>query len=269
MMAEVMTRTAKMVAMWQVYGFTHGVMNTDNMSINGLTIDYGPFGFMEYFDSYYIPNSSDKWGRYAYKPQPKIAGWNLKKLYLGIKKTVGPETYGKILDNHDKFYWRTYNNFYYSIMADKLGFIGAAIAEKPEFRDLVSNFFDSTMDYCRTDMTLGFKTLERFNLNNSKEIIGRLVGLSPPKENLMASYRPKDNFLEGKAWQEKVGVIRMTWKIPSRFRRCWVSTRQSTSKIFWTMSKGWGNWKNWMSPPSEMIFLQRNGNNGFRAIADF
>jgi uncharacterized protein YdiU (UPF0061 family) len=158
MMLEVMTRTAKMVAMWQVYGFTHGVMNTDNMSIHGITIDYGPFGFMEHFDQYYIPNSSDKWGRYAWKPQPKIASWNLRKLYIGIKKTVGPETYGKIVDNHDKFYWDTYNNFYYSIMAKKLGFLGSGIVANLEFRDLVEHFFGSTMDYCRTDMTLGFKT---------------------------------------------------------------------------------------------------------------
>jgi uncharacterized protein YdiU (UPF0061 family) len=96
MMAEIMTRTAKMVAMWQVYGFVHGVMNTDNMSINGLTIDYGPFGFMDHFDEYYIPNSSDEWGRYAWKPQPEMAEWDLKKLYVGIQKTVGPKTYAKI-----------------------------------------------------------------------------------------------------------------------------------------------------------------------------
>ena len=59
-------RTAKLVALWQSYGFCHGVLNTDNMSILGLTIDYGPFGFMEYFDKNYICNHSDNEGRYSY-----------------------------------------------------------------------------------------------------------------------------------------------------------------------------------------------------------
>ncbi len=60
------------MAHWQAVGFTHGVMNTDNFSILGLTIDYGPFGFMDGFDRDYIPNHSDDEGRYAYSRQPQI-----------------------------------------------------------------------------------------------------------------------------------------------------------------------------------------------------
>jgi len=59
-------RTALLVAYWQCYGFTHGVLNTDNMSILGLTIDYGPFGFLEFYDDFYVPNHSDKYGRYCF-----------------------------------------------------------------------------------------------------------------------------------------------------------------------------------------------------------
>ena len=62
----IVKRTAVMVAFWQAYGFVHGVINTDNMSILGLTIDYGPYGFLEYYDKFYIPNSSDKGGRYSF-----------------------------------------------------------------------------------------------------------------------------------------------------------------------------------------------------------
>jgi serine/tyrosine/threonine adenylyltransferase len=64
---EVLERTAKMAAAWQVYGFCHGVLNTDNMSIVGVTIDYGPYGFLEHYNPKYICNSSDTEGRYRYE----------------------------------------------------------------------------------------------------------------------------------------------------------------------------------------------------------
>jgi uncharacterized protein YdiU (UPF0061 family) len=73
-------RTARLVAQWQGVGFCHGVLNTDNMSILGLTIDYGPFGFMDAFDAGYVCNHSDSHGRYAYNMQPQIAHWNLYAL---------------------------------------------------------------------------------------------------------------------------------------------------------------------------------------------
>ncbi|MGN6085892.1 protein adenylyltransferase SelO [Trinickia sp.] len=72
----VVERTAQLVAQWQAVGFCHGVMNTDNMSILGLTIDYGPFGFVDGFDAGHICNHSDTQGRYAYRMQPQIAYWN-------------------------------------------------------------------------------------------------------------------------------------------------------------------------------------------------
>lgn len=77
LLREVSLRTADLVAHWQAIGFCHGVMNTDNMSILGLTIDYGPFGFLDGFDANHICNHSDTQGRYAYSQQPQIAFWNL------------------------------------------------------------------------------------------------------------------------------------------------------------------------------------------------
>ena len=74
---EVQERTAKLLAQWQAVGFCHGVMNTDNMSLMGLTIDYGPFQFMDGFDPGHICNHSDHQGRYAYGRQPNVAYWNL------------------------------------------------------------------------------------------------------------------------------------------------------------------------------------------------
>jgi len=71
------TRTAELIAQWQAVGFCHGVMNTDNMSILGLTLDYGPFQFLDGYDAHHICNHSDHTGRYAYSRQPQIAYWNL------------------------------------------------------------------------------------------------------------------------------------------------------------------------------------------------
>lgn len=77
LLAEVCERTASLLAQWQCVGFCHGVMNTDNMSMLGLTIDYGPFGFIDGFDARHVCNHSDTGGRYAYAMQPGVAEWNL------------------------------------------------------------------------------------------------------------------------------------------------------------------------------------------------
>ena len=76
LLTEVTRRTARLIAQWQAVGFMHGVMNTDNMSILGQTIDYGPFGFMEAYDVNHICNHTDQQGRYSYAMQPRIGHWN-------------------------------------------------------------------------------------------------------------------------------------------------------------------------------------------------
>lgn len=80
LLGEVIRRTAQLVAQWQLVGFCHGVMNTDNMSILGLTLDYGPYGFMDTFEAGHICNHSDTYGRYAWNAQPAVAQWNLCRL---------------------------------------------------------------------------------------------------------------------------------------------------------------------------------------------
>ncbi len=82
-------RTARLIAQWQAVGFMHGVMNTDNMSILGLTLDYGPFGFMEAFDAEHICNHTDQQGRYSYANQPKIGHWNCYALGQALLPLIG------------------------------------------------------------------------------------------------------------------------------------------------------------------------------------
>ena len=84
-------RTARLLAQWQAVGFCHGVMNTDNMSILGLTIDYGPFQFLDAFDPGHICNHSDNQGRYAFNRQPQVAYWNLYCLGQALLPLIGNE----------------------------------------------------------------------------------------------------------------------------------------------------------------------------------
>lgn len=88
LLREVSARTGRLVALWQSVGFVHGVLNTDNMSILGDTIDYGPFGFLERFDTHYTPNASDSSRRYSFRnqvdvrprtTQPPEGIWNVSK----------------------------------------------------------------------------------------------------------------------------------------------------------------------------------------------
>ncbi|MFC0593885.1 YdiU family protein [Ottowia pentelensis] len=91
LLARVTERTARLIAHWQAVGFMHGVMNTDNMSILGLTIDYGPFQFMDGFDPGHICNHSDSGGRYAYDQQPAVAHWNLCALGQALLPLIGDQ----------------------------------------------------------------------------------------------------------------------------------------------------------------------------------
>lgn len=89
LLAEVTRRTAHLIAQWQAVGFMHGVMNTDNMSILGLTLDYGPFGFMEAFNGGHICNHTDQQGRYSYANQPQIGHWNCYALGQALLPLIG------------------------------------------------------------------------------------------------------------------------------------------------------------------------------------
>jgi serine/tyrosine/threonine adenylyltransferase len=89
MLEQVTQRTAELMADWQAVGFCHGVMNTDNMSILGLTIDYGPFGFLDSFDPGHICNHSDTQGRYAWARQPNVGFWNLHALAQALLPLIG------------------------------------------------------------------------------------------------------------------------------------------------------------------------------------
>jgi uncharacterized protein YdiU (UPF0061 family) len=89
LLREVTQRSAELVAQWQAVGFMHGVLNTDNMSILGETLDYGPFGFMDAYDPTHICNHTDQQGRYAYRMQPRVVEWNCYALGQAMLPLIG------------------------------------------------------------------------------------------------------------------------------------------------------------------------------------
>uniref|UniRef100_A0A671VIF9 Selenoprotein O n=1 Tax=Sparus aurata TaxID=8175 RepID=A0A671VIF9_SPAAU len=150
---EVMVRTAKLVAQWQCVGFCHGVLNTDNMSILGLTLDYGPFGFMDRFDPDFVCNASDKRGRYSYQAQPFVCRWNLARLAEALGSELEAAQAGAVLDE----FTLTYEAFYLGIMRKKLGLVRR---EELEDSELVSDLL-RLMHNTGADFTNTFRLLSR------------------------------------------------------------------------------------------------------------
>ena len=124
LLSKVIERTAKLVAQWQLVGFTHGVLNSDNMSMLGLTIDYGPYGFLDTYQSAFVCNHSDEQGRYAYDQQPRIGLFNLSCLAQAMLPLIDDNN-GELAAEQAKQllaeYQPAYQAHYYQGMAAKLG----------------------------------------------------------------------------------------------------------------------------------------------------
>ncbi len=139
------------MAQWQAVGFSHGVMNTDNMSILGLTFDYGPFGFMESYDPGYICNHSDPRGRYAYDKQPEVGLWNLACLAQALSPLIAKEQAHAVLDG----YAPAYHRHYAQSMCAKLGLGEATGDDIHLIGSLLSLMHTSQVDYTNLFRSLG------------------------------------------------------------------------------------------------------------------
>ena len=144
-----------MIAHWMRVGFVHGVMNTDNMSILGLTIDYGPYGWLEDYNPDWTPNTTDAGqGRYRFGYQPQVAKWNLSKLASAIYPLV---------EDVDPFYeglalfTSTYDANWRSMLAAKLGLESF---DRPTDEQLANELFD-VLSLTETDMTIFFRQLAK------------------------------------------------------------------------------------------------------------
>ena len=150
-LAEVVERTARLMAHWTSVGFVHGVMNTDNMSILGLTIDYGPFGFLDAFDAGFICNHSDPYGRYAFDQQPNVGLWNCARLAESLLSLVDREQAVAALDG----YAAAYTTRYAELMRARLGLATVEPEDDGLIADLLALMHADGADYTRTFRALG------------------------------------------------------------------------------------------------------------------
>ena len=146
----VVERTARLLAQWQAVGFAHGVMNSDNMSILGLTLDYGPYGFMEAYNPGFICNHSDHHGRYAFDQQPQIGLFNLSCLAQALLPLIDVDAAKAALES----YWDLFTGHYHRLMARKIGFEQADDGALKLLEDLLAQ-----MQQSQTDFTLLFRAL--------------------------------------------------------------------------------------------------------------
>jgi len=150
---EVCSRTAKLMVHWMRIGFVHGVMNTDNMSILGETIDYGPYGWLEDFDPDWTPNTTDATHRrYRYGQQPAVAQWNLMQLANAILPLAGdPKPFEDALSN----FAQEYADLWQQMMAQKLGL--------KRFNQSLVDDLMGLLTTAETDMTLFFRLLAKID----------------------------------------------------------------------------------------------------------
>jgi serine/tyrosine/threonine adenylyltransferase len=143
MFREVVERNAELIARWQAYGFCHGVMNSDNMSILGITFDYGPYAFLDDFDANHICNHSDDGGRYSFSNQVPIAHWNLAALAQALTPFIEVERLRETLG----LFLPLFQAHYQDLMRRRLGLTRAEDGDAELIERLLQLMQTSTVDY--------------------------------------------------------------------------------------------------------------------------
>lgn len=143
---DVVARTATLIASWQTVGFAHGVMNTDNMSILGLTMDYGPYGFLDDFKPDFICNHSDYQGRYSFENQPAVGLWNLQRLAQSLSPFISADALNAALDGYQHALLSAYGHR----MRDKLGLFTPQQGDNELLDGLFALMIREGSDYTRT-----------------------------------------------------------------------------------------------------------------------
>jgi uncharacterized protein YdiU (UPF0061 family) len=155
-------KTREMILHWQRVGFVHGVMNTDNMSIHGITIDYGPYGWLENFDPNWTPNTTDSQNRrYRFGNQPQVAQWNLFQLANSLYPLINEaEPLEKILES----FITDFNSDYTKMILSKLGLLTPS-ENDAEF----ITYLESNLQLSETDMTIFYRNLNKIKKSDSAE----------------------------------------------------------------------------------------------------
>ncbi|RKQ15281.1 protein adenylyltransferase SelO [Ureibacillus endophyticus] len=171
LLEEVIKRQADLIAKWQLVGFIHGVMNTDNMTISGETIDYGPCAFMDTYDPKTVFSSIDRHGRYAYENQPVIGGWNLARFAESLIPLIheDPEQGIELAQNEISKYMPLYEESYQEGMRSKLGLFNEEEQDKELINELLDLMHKHRADYTNTFRGLTIGDMTDTPLSNKEE----------------------------------------------------------------------------------------------------
>ncbi|WP_096201738.1 protein adenylyltransferase SelO [Bacillus sp. FJAT-45350] len=171
LLQEVAKRQAKLIAKWQLVGFIHGVMNTDNMALSGETIDYGPCAFMDTFAPATVFSSIDTQGRYAYGNQPPIAGWNLARFAETLLPLLheDQEQALKMAQDEISNFPEQYRSNWLAGMRCKLGLFNEESDDESLFESLLSMMKKYKADYTNTFRALTFEKIEGLELFDTEE----------------------------------------------------------------------------------------------------
>ncbi|TWH56797.1 uncharacterized protein YdiU (UPF0061 family) [Desulfitobacterium sp. LBE] len=173
LLQEVIKRQAILIAKWQLVGFIHGVMNTDNMTVSGETIDYGPCAFMDAYDPATVFSSIDRQGRYAYRNQPYMAGWNLARFaetLLPLLNTDEEEAIQLAEDEVSKFF-ALFHSHWLTGMRAKLGLFNEEPEDEPLIKGLLDLMARHQADYTNTFLALTFNKPGDSPFFNSAEFL--------------------------------------------------------------------------------------------------
>ena len=188
MLREVINRQASLIAKWQLVGFIHGVMNTDNMAISGETIDYGPCAFMDAYDPATVFSSIDTHGRYAYENQPKAAAWNLAR----FAETLLPLLDAELAQEEINGFRESYRQHWLAGMRAKLGLFDEQAGDEALANDLLERMRQHKADYTNTFRGMTLQLRSEFD-NWDVQWQARLGQQGKPKEevqSLMQRHNP-------------------------------------------------------------------------------
>lgn len=171
LLKEVIKRQAELIAKWQLVGFIHGVMNTDNMTISGETIDYGPCAFIDTYDPKTVFSSIDTYGRYAYENQPNIAAWNLARFAETLLPLLhdNQEQAIELAKDAISDFAQLYQRNWLTGMRSKLGIFNEELQDEYLIEDLLSMMQKYRVDYTNTFRALTFDKLEDTGLFGTTE----------------------------------------------------------------------------------------------------
>lgn len=218
-LAEVIARSAALVAHWQAVGFCHGVLNTDNMSILGLTLDYGPYGFMEAFDAGHVCNHSDESGRYAYNQQPAVVYWNCSRLVQALLPLLDADPDQSLAIGQALLvrFPEQFDGYWLSHLRAKFGLRDA----REQDQTLMNGFLD-LLQSAQADYARSFRALATVGQKGGDLALRQEVGASEALDVWLRDYRER---LTAESGDPLERAARMNTVNPKFVLRNWLAQR--------------------------------------------